>query len=220
MKKITYIFLILTCALTISVFAENSDITQTIDKIETIETNLNHQIVSITKSSNNIELEMEPEDKYIIKMQQPTAQTVSVFNASGRGFLRGGANLVTCPAELVRGFTYEYTSRKWYVAVGSSLLAAFGGTGARLCAGAGDIATLGAFGNVDLVEGFPDYVWQGAWVYKPPVAVPTKSTSIPAVPAVHPEKDIIPGVKSRVIKAREQENINFYESKLPESAVF
>ncbi len=220
MKKIISIFLILTCALTISVFAENSDITQTIDKIETIETNLNHQIVSITKSSNNIELEMEPEDKYFIKTQQPTIQTVEVFNASGRGFLRGGANIVTCPAELVRGFTYEYTSRKWYVAVGSSFLAAFGGTGARLFAGAGDIATFGTFGNVDLAEGFPDYVWQGAWVYKHPVAIPTKSTSNTAVPAVHPEKDIIPGVKARVIKAREQENINFYESKLPEAAFF
>ena len=208
MKKIISIFLILNCAFTASVFADIPDITlesQTIEiKPEVVET--------------KVELEMEPEDKYIIKIQQPTVQTVSVFNASGRGFLRGGANLVTCPAELVRGFTYEYTSKKWYIAVGSSLLAAFGGTGTRLFAGAGDIATLGAFGNVDLVEGFPDYVWQGAWVYKLPVAVPTKSTSVPSVPAVHPEKDILPGVKARVIKAREQENINFYESKLPDAS--
>jgi len=203
MKKIISIFLILACALTASVFAGNRDITQ--------ETQTN---VVETK----VELEMEPEEKYIIKIQQPTVKTVRVFNASGRGFLRGGANLVTCPAELVRGFTYEYTARKWYIAVGSSLLAAVGGTGARLCAGAADIATLGAFGNVDLAEGFPDYAWQGAWVYKPPVAVPTKSTSNTAVPPVHPEKDILPGAKVRVIKAREQEDINFYESKLPDAS--
>jgi hypothetical protein len=165
-----------------------------------------------------VELEMEPEEKYIFEIQQPTTKTVQVFHASGQGFLRGVANLVTCPGELVRGFTYEYTARKWYVAVGTSFLAAFGGTGARLGAGAADIITFGTFGNVDLAEGFPDYVWQGAWVYKPPMAVPTKITSNPAVAAVRPDKDIIAGVKTGVIKSREQENTDFYKSKLPRNA--
>ena len=166
--------------------------------------------------SPDTELEMLPEAEYIAEMQLPTINTVSVFNASGRGLLRGGANLITCPGELVRGFTYEYSARKWYVAAGTSFLAALGGTGARLCAGAGDIITLGAFGDMDLAKGFPDYVWEGAWVYKPPMAISTKSTSNTSVPAVQPEKDILPGENARVIKARAQENTDFYESRLPE----
>jgi len=169
-------------------------------------------------AENIVELEMEPEEDYIFESQQSTTKTVEVFNASGRGLLRGGANIVTCPAELIRGFTYEYTARKWYVAAGTSFLAALGGTGARLSAGVGDIITLGTFGDVDLVEGFPDYVWQGAWVYKPKRAVPTKSTSNPSVAAASPDRDIIAGVSPRVIKAREQENVDFYESKLPREA--
>ena len=163
-------------------------------------------------------LEMEPEEEYINGIQQPIVKTTEVFHASGRGLLRGMANIATCPGELVRGFTYEYTSREWYVAAGTSFLAAFGGTSARLYAGAGDIITLGTFGNVELAKGFPDYVWQDAWFYIPPLAVPTKGTSIPAVAAEAPEKDISAGVSSRVIKERKQENIDFYKSQLPRDA--
>jgi len=50
------------------------------------------------------------------------------------------------------------------------------------------------------------------------LAVPTKNTSNPAVPAARPDKDIITGVSSRVIKLREQENTDFYKSKLPRNA--
>ncbi len=201
MKKIISIFIISVCTLIISV--SNADEVST----------------AANKSDVNSEvnLEMTPELQYMVEMQSPTVNTVSVFNASGRGLLRGCANIVTCPAELVRGFTYEYTSRKWYVAAGSSFLAAILGTAARLFAGAGDIITLGVYGNVDLVKGFPDYVWQGAWIYKPPLAVPTTRTSGTAAP-VKPDKDILPGSKARVIEAREQENIDFYESKLPEGS--
>jgi len=170
------------------------------------------------ESEAKVNLEMEPEEEYINGIQQPVVKTTEVFHASGNGLLRGMANIATCPGELVRGFTYEYTSKEWYVAAGTSFLAAFGGTTSRLYAGAGDIITLGIFGNVELAEGFPDYVWQGAWFYKPPLAVPTKETSIPAVAAAAPEKDIIAGVNAKVIKERKQENINFYKSQLPRKA--
>jgi len=55
-------------------------------------------------------------------------------------------------------------------------------------------------------------------IYKPPMAVPTKATSNPAVSATTPDKDIIAGVKKRIIKSREQENTDFYKSKLPRNA--
>ncbi len=217
MKKLILIFLLSAFNITAAEeFIEtNADVINISGNVDAAsETAVKPDVLVETK----VELEMEPEEKYIFDIQQPTVKTVEVFHASGRGLLRGGANLVTCPGELIRGFTYEYTARKWYVAAGTSFLAAFGGTGARLCAGAGDIITLGTFGDVDLAEGFPDYVWQGAWIYKPPMAVPTKATSNPAVSATTPDKDIIAGVKKRIIKSREQENTDFYKSKLPRNA--
>jgi len=179
---------------------------------------INYIDINPEREEHNVELEMEPENKYITDIQHPTINTVSVFKASQRGLLRGGANLTTCPGELVRGFTYEYSSKKWYIAAGTSFLSAIGGTAARAGAGLADFLTLGIYGDMDLVEGFPDYVWEGPWIYKPPRAIPTKSTSIPAVAASEPEKDILSGVRSGVIKTRAQEDEDFYKSKLPRNA--
>jgi len=217
MKKLILIFLL--SAFNITAAEEIIETNATVINIsENVDVVSKTAVESDKAVETKVKLEMESEEEYVFDIQQPTVKTVQVFRASGRGFLRGVANLVTCPGELARGFTYEYTARKWYVAAGTSFLAAFGGTGARLCAGAGDIITLGTFGDVALAEGFPDYVWQGAWVYKPPLAVPTKTTSNPAVSAVRPDKDIIAGVKTRVIESRKQENTDFYKSKLPRNA--
>ncbi len=84
----------------------------------------------------------------------------------GAGLVRGLANVALSPGEIVRGFTYEYTAKKWYTAVFTSGVAALGGTMARMGAGLADIVTLGYFGDVQLVEGFPEYVWQGEWFCK------------------------------------------------------
>ena len=217
MKKLVLILLILPLLAAADEIAQtNTGANEILGNVDAME--ISDQGLKNETGKKKVKLEMETEENYIFDLQQPVTKTVDVFRASGRGLLRGGANLVTCPGELARGFTYEYTAKKWYVAAGTSLLAAFGGTGARLGAGAADIITLGVFGDVELVEGFPDYVWQGAWVYKPPMAVPTKNTSSPAVTATRPDKDIITGVNSRVIKLREQENTDFYKSTLPRNA--
>ena len=94
---------------------------------------------------------------------QPPAETAAVWRVMASGLGRGFANVTLGVGELVRGFTYEYTARPWYYAIGTSWLAAFGGTLSRLGAGLADIATVGYFGDTQLAKGYPDYVWQGDW---------------------------------------------------------
>lgn len=186
---------------------------------EIIETNISEKVdVKAEWKEPKVELEMSAEDEYIAQANLPTVKTVEVFKASLQGLKRGGINLVTFPGELARGFTYEYSAKKWYVALGTSWLSALGGTGARLGAGFADLATLGIFGDMEYAPGFPDYVWQGPWLYKPPRAVPTKATSNLSVPTVEPDTDVAPSVNAKVIKTRAQENIDFYQKKLPENA--
>jgi hypothetical protein len=119
----------------------------------------------------------------------------------GFGLLRGFANLTMWPGELVRGFTYEYTAKKWYVAAGTSWLAGFGGGLSRMCAGLGDLLTGGYFGDVQLAKGYPDYVWQGDWVYHAKRPVITRDTSIGPERVLQPETDIKPApVKAAPLK--------------------
>lgn len=191
---------------------------------ESFDTNETKNVDVVTENTNweepKINLEMTPESEYIAQAYLPTVKTVEVFSASMRGLKRGAINLVTFPGELARGFTYEYSAKKWYVAVGTSFLAALGGTGARAGAALADIATLGVFGDVEYAPGFPNYVWEGPWLYKPPIAVPTKDTSNLTKSPTEPDTDILSGTKVKVIKSRdkvEQEDIDFYEKKLPKS---
>ncbi len=109
-----------------------------------------------------VELELTPKTDHIKK---PDKAKVPVWKVMGSGLIRGFANATLCPGEIVRGFTYEYTAKKWYYAVFTSGVAAIGGTMARMGAGMADIATLGYFGDIQLFKGFPEYVWQGDWKY-------------------------------------------------------
>lgn len=118
-----------------------------------------------------LDLELTPKEAHVKK---PDKDKVSLWKVMGSGLIRGFANLALAPGEIVRGFTYEYTAKKWYIAVFTSGVAALGGTMARMGAGLADVVTLGYFGDVQLVEGFPEYVWQGDWVYKE-VNSPTKT---------------------------------------------
>ncbi len=134
------------------------------------------------------ELEMTPESAHV--PLPPTVQTVTVWRVMRSGLARGFANLTLSPGELVRGFTYEYSAKKWYVAAGTSWLAAMGGTGSRACAGVADVVTCGYFGDVQLAEGYPDYVWQGDWFCRHAPPTPTKDTSSSG-PIATPEQDIM-----------------------------
>ncbi|GEM_PF-2327299 len=97
----------------------------------------------------------------------PTLRTTTTWRVMGSGLVRGFANTTMWPGELARGVSYEYTAKEWYVASGSSLLAGFGGGVNRLCAGLSDIVTCGYFGDTQLAKEYPEYVWQGDWVYEP-----------------------------------------------------
>ncbi len=110
-----------------------------------------------------LDLELTPKEAHVKKTDE---NKVPLWKVMGSGLIRGFANLSLSPGEIVRGFTYEYTAKKWTTAVFTSGVAALGGTMARMGAGFADVVTLGYFGDVQLVEGFPEYVWQGDWVYK------------------------------------------------------
>ncbi len=146
------------------------------------------------------ELEMTPESAHVPR--PPTVQTVAVWRVMRSGLARGFANLTLSPGELVRGFTYEYSAKKWYVAAGTSLLAAIGGTGSRACAGAADVVTCGYFGDVQLAEGYPDYVWQGDWFCPHPPPTSTKDTSSSG-PIATPEQDIMTEVAGALSSSNE-----------------
>lgn len=92
-------------------------------------------------------------------------RSVAVWRVMTWGLCRGFVNLPTAPGELARGFSYEFTARPWYAAMGTSWLSGFGGTLGRVAAGMADVMTLGYYGDTVLSEGFPDYVWQGMWRY-------------------------------------------------------
>ena len=110
-----------------------------------------------------VDLELTPKDAHAKK---PDKDQLPLWKIMGNGMMRGLANVVLAPGEIGRGFSYEYTAKKWYIAVFTSGVAALGGTMARMGAGFADVVTLGYFGDVQLVEGFSEYVWQGDWVYK------------------------------------------------------
>jgi hypothetical protein len=114
----------------------------------------------------------------------PAMRTTTTWRVMGSGLLRGLANTTMWPGELGRGVAYEYTAKEWYVASGSSLLAGFGGGINRLCAGLADVVTCGYFGDTQLAKGYPEYVWQGDWVYQPEASRKIRDTSgTPHAPA-------------------------------------
>jgi len=110
-----------------------------------------------------LDLELTPKEAHIKKQDK---DKVPLWKIMGNGLMRGLANITLSPGEIGRGFTYEYTAKKWTTAVFTSGVVALGGMMGRMGAGFADVVTLGYFGDVQLVEGFPEYVWQGDWVYK------------------------------------------------------
>ena len=137
-------------------------------------------------------LTMPPEDRSRAMPPPQNVRTVSVAQVMCWGLGRGFCNITLWPAEFVRGFTYEYTAREWYVAMGTSWLAALGGGINRCCAGMADIFTCGYFGDIMLNKGYPDFVWQGDWLYYPATTVRTRETSSGDDRMRKPETDIKP----------------------------
>lgn len=112
------------------------------------------------------------------QLTQPAMRTTALWRVMGFGLWRGFANLTMWPAEIPRGFTYEFSSdRAWYEALGTSWLAGFGGGLSRMSAGMADIITLGYFGDTRLARGYPDFVWQGDWLYRETLEPPTMHTA-------------------------------------------
>ncbi|MBR5624133.1 hypothetical protein IKW72_03905 [bacterium] len=110
----------------------------------------------------SVHLTMTPEeahDQYILDSRP------AWYKRMPWGLARGFVNLVTCPGELGRGFTYSFGEYHWALAAPAGLVAGIAGTLGRCGAGCADILTLGFFGDRDLAENFPDYVWQGQWDY-------------------------------------------------------
>ena len=92
-------------------------------------------------------------------------KTMPTYKIIGLGLMRGFVNMTTCAGELARGVTYEVSAKPWYVSIISWLPVGIGGTMSRMCAGFADIFTLGYFGDIMLAPDYPDYVWQGDWLY-------------------------------------------------------
>ena len=110
----------------------------------------------------SVHLTMTPEeahDRYLIDSRPAWYKRIPW--GLGRGFV----NLVTCPGELGRGFTYSFGEYHWALAAPVGLVAGIAGTLGRCGAGCADILTMGLLGDRDLAENFPDYVWQGQWDY-------------------------------------------------------
>ncbi|MCX7847601.1 MAG: hypothetical protein N2595_06210 [bacterium] len=128
------------------------------------------------------------------ELTAPPMRTTALWRVMGFGLWRGFANLTLWPGELVRGFTYEFSSqRPWYEALGTSWLAGLGGGMSRMSAGVADIVTLGYFGDIRLARGYPDFVWQGDWFYHETLQPPTLHTSDEPVGPATPRKIVQPG---------------------------
>ncbi|MBR5901050.1 hypothetical protein IKZ40_01745 [bacterium] len=120
-----------------------------------------------------LETEVYPEDESVnLTMTPEEAHDQYILDSRPKwykrvpwGLCRGFVNLVTCPGELGRGFTYSFGEYHWALAAPAGLVAGIAGTLGRCAAGCADILTLGLFGDRDLAENFPDYVWQGQWDY-------------------------------------------------------
>ena len=110
-----------------------------------------------------VNLELTPKEAH---EKKPDKNKVPLWKIMVSGLMRGFANVTLSPGEIARGFTYEYTAKKWTTAVFTSGVVALGGMMGRMGAGFADVITLGYFGDVQLFEGFSEYVWQGDWVYK------------------------------------------------------
>ncbi len=185
MKKIIFIL----CVITFIVSAENEQLNlKKEDKHNTPELELTIEETQIYEEKESLgtapDLELSVEkDKFEIEtelkeetidleltakeehVKKPDKDEVPLWKVMGSGMIRGFANIALSPGEIVRGITYEYTAKKWYYAVFTSGVAALGGTMARMGAGLADVITLGYFGDIQLAKGFPDYVWEGDWVY-------------------------------------------------------
>ena len=59
-----------------------------------------------------------------------------------------------------------------------------------MSAGLGDIVTLGYFGDVQLAENYPDFVWQENWSYRPDEPAASTVLSADAVPRTAPDIDL------------------------------
>lgn len=145
--------------------------------------------VGIDMKAKIPDLEMTPGAAHA-EMYRESVTTSSVGRVMAFGLYRGFANVVLSPVELARGSAFEFTIRKWYFAFATMLPAGIGGTLSRISAGMADIATLGMFGNKDLAEGYPDFVWQEDWSYHPDAPRVSTIISPSLVPLAVPEVDI------------------------------
>ena len=135
-------------------------------------------------------LEMTPASAHAGMKDRGPAETASVARVMSYGLGRGLANVTMAPVELLRGPVFEFSMKKWYVAAATSLPAALGGTLSRMTAGLGDILSLGYFGDVQLAEGYPDFVWQEDWTYHPEAPAASTVLSPDTVPQTRPDTDI------------------------------
>jgi len=134
------------------------------------------------------ELDLMPEAAYGELTEPVTLRTTALWRVMGFGLWRGFANMTMWPGEIGRGFTYEFSSeREWYEAMGTSWLAGFGGGISRMSAGMADVLSLGYFGDTRLARGYPDFVWQGDWLYRETLEPPTMhTTDQPVAPPTAP----------------------------------
>jgi len=145
------------------------------------------------RTANVPSLELGPE-----KPIPPTVTTVAVARVMMWGLGRSFCNMTLSPGELARGYTYEYsTPEPWYLSTVKAPVAGIGGTLGRMCAGMADLFTLGYFGDTQLAPGFPDYVWQGDWLYRPESAVPTTDTSGGKMRVKQMKRDLGAGADTR-----------------------
>jgi len=133
------------------------------------------------EEEESVHLTMTPEeahDQYLIESRP------AWYKRFPWGLLRGFANMTTCVGELGRGFTYSFGEYHPAISVPVGLVTGLAGTVGRCGAGIADVATLGLFGDRDLAENFPDYVWEGQWAYgfyPDNQGSPARTESAPAV---------------------------------------
>ena len=104
-------------------------------------------------------------------------KTLPTYKIIGMGLTRSFANLTLGAGELARGITYEVSAKPWYLSMITWIPVGVGGILSRVCVGVADLVTFGYFGDIMIAPGYPDYVWQGDWLYHPKHVERIKSES-------------------------------------------